>query len=141
MTPIFIVFEFPEEVLGGAKITKFIILYPSSTTCMSAETLERQAQRFMNDEVPQIQHHGGSFKIRDVDEEAGTATVAIGGACSGCGIAPMTMKAIERRLPEGVDGLEDVEVVRSEGPRAAVMPSKTGEMEEMEEYEDYSPPF
>jgi len=40
-----------------------------------------------------------------------------------------------------VDGLEDVEVVRSGGPRAAVMPSKTDEMDEMDEYEDYSPPF
>lgn len=108
---------------------------------MSAEGVERQARSFLSEEVPQIQAHGGNFEIRDVDEEAGTATVAIGGACSGCGIAPMTMQAIERRLPEQVDGLDDVEVVRSGGPRAAVMPSKTDEMEEMEEYENYSPPF
>jgi hypothetical protein len=53
----------------------------------------------------------------------------------------MTMKAIERQLPESVDGLEAVEVVRAGGPRAAVMPSKTEEMEAMDEYEDYSPPF
>ncbi len=45
----------------------------------------------------------------------------------------MTMKAIEQRLPESVDGLEDVEVVRSGGPRAAVMPSMTDDMEEMDE--------
>lgn len=108
---------------------------------MSAEGVERQARSFLSEEVPQIQAHGGNFEIRDVDEAAGTATVAIGGACSGCGIAPMTMQAIERRLPEQVDGLDDVEVVRSGGPRAAVMPSKTDEMEEMEEYENYSPPF
>ncbi len=108
---------------------------------MSATTLERQARNYLSNNVPQIQQHGGDFEIRDVDEAAGTATVAIGGACSGCGIAPMTMKAIERQLPESVDGLEDVEVVRSGGPRAAVMPSKTDEMEEMDEYEDYSPPF
>ena len=53
----------------------------------------------------------------------------------------MTMKAIERRLPENVERLEDVEVVRSGGPRAAVMPSKTDKMDDMDEYEDYSPPF
>jgi Fe-S cluster biogenesis protein NfuA len=108
---------------------------------MSAENLERQTRTFLSNNVPQIQQHGGNFEIRDVDDEAGTATVAIGGACSGCGIAPMTMKAIERRLPESVDGLDDVEVVRSGGPSAAVMPSKTDEMEDMTEYEDYSPPF
>ncbi len=108
---------------------------------MSAEGLEQQTQSYLNSEVPQIQQHGGSVEVQEVDEDAGTATVAIGGACSGCGIAPMTMKAIEQRLPEGVDGLDDVEVVRSDDQRGAVMPSKTDEMEEMDEYEDYSPPF
>lgn len=110
-------------------------------TVMSAESLERQARNYLSNNVPQIQQHGGDFEIRDVDEQAGTATVAIGGACSGCGIAPMTMKAIERNLPDSVDDLENVEVVRSGGSSAAVMPSKTDEMEEMDEYEDYKPPF
>jgi len=108
---------------------------------MSAEGLERQTRNYLSNNVPQIQQHGGNFEVREVDEVEGTATVAIGGACSGCGIAPMTMNAIEQRLPESVDGLEAVEVVRSGGPRAAVMPSKTEDMEEMDEYEDYSPPF
>jgi hypothetical protein len=53
----------------------------------------------------------------------------------------MTMKAIRRRLPDEVEELSEVEVVRAGGPRAAVMPSVTEEMEEMEEYEDYDPPF
>lgn len=108
---------------------------------MSAEGLERQTRNYLSNEVPQIQQHGGNFEIRDVDEQAGTATVEIGGACSGCGIAPMTMKAIERRLPESVEALEDVNVVQSGGPSAAVMPSKTDDMEDMDEYEDYNPPF
>lgn len=111
------------------------------TVAMSTQGLERQARNFLNNDVPQIRQHGGNFEVRDVDEAAGTATVEIGGACSGCGIAPMTMKAIERRLPENVDGLEDVEVVRAGSQRAAVMPSKTDEMAGMDEYEDYSPPF
>lgn len=108
---------------------------------MSVEGLERQTRSFLNDEVPQIQDHGGNFEVRDVDAETGEVTVAIGGACSGCGIAPMTMQAIETRLPEEVDDLSDVEVVRTGGPRAAVMPQKTDEMEAMDEYEDYQPPF
>lgn len=108
---------------------------------MSADGLARQTRNFLTTDVPQIRQHGGSFDVRDVDEEAGRVTVAIGGACSGCGIAPMTMKAIERRLPERVEGVSEVEVVRSDDPSAAVMPSKTAEMEGMDEYRDYSPPF
>jgi Fe-S cluster biogenesis protein NfuA len=108
-------------------------------TVMSANGVERRTRNFLSNEVPQIQQHGGSFEVRSVED--GTVTVAIGGACSGCGIAPMTMKAIERRLPAEVDEVSEVEVVRAGGPRAAVMPSVTDEMEEMDEYEDYDPPF
>ena len=108
---------------------------------LTAEGVERKTRRYLTKNVPQIQEHGGNFEVRDVDEEAGHLTVAIGGACSGCGIAPMTMKATERQFPASVDGLEQVEVVRASGPRAAVMPSKTEEMEAMDEYKDYSPPF
>lgn len=53
----------------------------------------------------------------------------------------MTMNAIEHRLPENIDGVEAVDVVRAEGSSAAVMPSKTDEMESMSEYQNYSPPF
>ena len=108
---------------------------------MSAQGIEQQTRNYLTSNVPQIQQHGGNFEVRDIDEEAWTATVAIGGACSGCGIAPMTMKAIEQRLPKNVDAIEDVSVVRAGGPDAAVMPSKTTVMEEMNEYDDYSPPF
>jgi Fe-S cluster biogenesis protein NfuA len=108
---------------------------------MSAQGLERQTRSYLNSNVPQIQDHGGHFNIEDVDDESGEVTVTIGGACSGCGIAPMTIKAIEKRLPEHVDDISDVTVRRAGGQRAAVMPDKTDEMESMEEYEDYSPPF
>jgi len=108
---------------------------------MSAESLERRTRNYLSNNVPQIQEHGGHFEIEDVDEESGEVTVAIGGACSGCGIAPMTMRAIRHRLPDELDEVSKVTVRRAGGPRAAVMPDKTDEMEEMEEYEDYSPPF
>jgi Fe-S cluster biogenesis protein NfuA len=108
---------------------------------MSAESLERRTRNYLSNNVPQIQDHGGYFEIEDVDDETGEVTVAIGGACSGCGIAPMTMRAIRSRMPDEVDEISKVTVRRAGGPRAAVMPSKTEEMEQMEEYEDYSPPF
>jgi len=108
---------------------------------LTAEGVERKTRRYLTKNVPQIQEHGGNFEVRDVDEEAGHLTVAIGGACSGCCIAPMTMQAIEHRLPDAIDGLSEVSVVRAGGPSIAVMPSVTEDMEEMDEYEDYSPPF
>lgn len=108
---------------------------------MSAEGLERRTANYLSNNVPQIQQHSGHFEIEDVDDETGEVTVATGGACSGCGIAPMAMKAIERRLREELDDVKTVTVRRAGGPRAAVMPNKTDEMEEMTEYEDYSPPF
>ncbi|AFK20043.1 hypothetical protein E6P09_15000 [Haloferax mediterranei ATCC 33500] len=108
---------------------------------MSAESLERETRSYLSNNVPQIQEHGGFFEIQDIDEETGEVTVAIGGACSGCGIAPMTMNAIKHRLPDELEEISKVNVIRAGGPRAAVMPTKTEDMEEMEEYEDYSPPF
>ena len=108
---------------------------------MSSQGLERRTRNYLSSNIPQIQEHGGHFEVEDVDEETGEITVAIGGACSGCGIAPMTMKAIQQRLPAELDEVTDVNVRRASGPRAAVMPSKIDEMEEMEEYSDYDPPF
>ncbi|ELZ94495.1 thioredoxin-like protein [Haloferax mucosum ATCC BAA-1512] len=108
---------------------------------MSAESLERRTRNYLNNNVPQIQDHGGHFEVEDVDEETGEVTVAIGGACSGCGIAPMTMNAIKHRLPDEVSDISKVTVRQANGPRAAVMPNKTDEMEAMEEYQDYNPPF
>ena len=67
-------------------------------TYLSAETLERQTRPYLSNTVPQIQAHGGHFDIEDVDEATGDVTIAIGGACSGCEIAPMTMRAIRDRL-------------------------------------------
>ena len=108
---------------------------------LTAKGLEKETRRYLNKNVPQIQEHGGNFEVRDVDEAAGQLTVAIGGACSGCCIAPMTMRAIEHNLLDAIDGLSHVDVVRTSGPSIAVMPSVTEEMEEMDEYDSYSPPF
>jgi Fe-S cluster biogenesis protein NfuA len=108
---------------------------------MASDNLERRVRSYLSNNIQQIQEHGGFFEVQELDGGTGETEIVIGGACSGCGIAPMTMKAIERRLPEEVEGVTDVTVQRAGGPRAAVMPTKTEEMEEMEEYSDYSPPF
>jgi Fe-S cluster biogenesis protein NfuA len=108
---------------------------------MSAEHIKQQTRKYLSENVPQIDAHGGSVTVREIDEADATATVEIGGACSGCGIAPMRMSAIESRLPDSIDSLDDADVVRSGERQAAVLPSKTEDMEEMPEYTDYDLPF
>ncbi|TVT91016.1 NifU family protein, partial [Haloferax volcanii] len=82
---------------------------------MSAQSLERRTRNYLSNNVPQIQEHGGHFEIEDVDDETGEVTIAIGGACSGCGIAPMTMKAIKQRIATEVDDVSEVTVRQASG--------------------------
>lgn len=64
--------------------------------------------RFLNKNFPQIQMHGGNASILDLDPDAGTVTVLLGGACSGCGISPMTIQAIKSRMVEEIPEINEV---------------------------------
>ncbi|QSG14898.1 NifU family protein [Halapricum desulfuricans] len=81
---------------------------------MSAETddggsdLEDRIANFLRRNFPQIQMHGGSAAIQELDPEAGEVTVALGGACSGCGISPMTIQAIKTRMTKEIPEIETV---------------------------------
>ncbi|MEF8900690.1 MAG: NifU family protein, partial [Halovenus sp.] len=57
---------------------------------------------------PQIQMHGGSAAIQNLDMEEGSVTVQLGGACSGCGISPMTIQAIKTRMAKEIPEIETV---------------------------------
>lgn len=72
--------------------------------------LEAAVQTFLLRELPQIQAHGGDATVLDVDPEAGTAHIHLSGACSGCGISPMTIQAIKARLPREVPEIDTAEV-------------------------------
>ncbi|MFB6156137.1 MAG: NifU family protein [Haloferacaceae archaeon] len=60
--------------------------------------LHERIERFLMRNFPQIAMHGGSAAIEDIDEETGEVWVALGGACSGCGISPMTVQALKSRM-------------------------------------------
>jgi len=81
---------------------------------MSTETddggsdLEDRIANFLRRNFPQIQMHGGSAAIQELDPEAGEVTVALGGACSGCGISPMTIQAIKTRMTKEIPEIETV---------------------------------
>jgi hypothetical protein len=52
--------------------------------------------------------HGGTAAIQDLDREDGSVTIQLGGACSGCGISPMTIQAIKSRMVKEIPEIERV---------------------------------
>jgi Fe-S cluster biogenesis protein NfuA len=79
-----------------------------STTTESEDDLRERVSNFLRRNFPQIQMHGGSAAIRDLDREAGEVTVMLGGACSGCGISPMTIQAIKSRMVQEIQEINRV---------------------------------
>ena len=72
--------------------------------------LRESVSNFLRRNFPQIQMHGGSSAITAIDNETGYVEIQLGGACSGCGISPMTTEAIKRRLCNEIEGIETVTV-------------------------------
>jgi Fe-S cluster biogenesis protein NfuA len=73
-----------------------------------ADSLEDRLARFMHRNFPQIQMHGGTAGIDAVDEESGEVWLSLGGACSGCGISPMTVQALQSRMVAEFDEISRV---------------------------------
>lgn len=81
--------------------------------------LETRIEQFLYANFPQIEMHGGSFDILELDEDRGYVKVLLSDACSGCGISPMTIQAIKNRM-------------KKEVPEINTVVAKTGEMEDVE---------
>ena len=80
----------------------------STETQSNDDDLREEISNFLRRNFPQIQMHGGSAAIQDLDREAGEVTVALGGACSGCGISPMTIQAIKSRMVKEIPEINQV---------------------------------
>ncbi|ARS91573.1 NifU family protein [Natrarchaeobaculum aegyptiacum] len=65
---------------------------------------------FLQRNFPQIELHGGDSTVTEVDLEERRVSIALTGACSGCGVSPMTTQAIQRRLPAEIDQIDHVTV-------------------------------
>lgn len=79
------------------------------------KSFEEEISMFLRRNFPQIQMHGGESSVLTADEESGTVEIALGGACSGCGISPMTVQAIKRRMVQEIDTVEKVSVSTDAG--------------------------
>ncbi len=79
-----------------------------STETADGDDLEERVANFLRRNFPQIQMHGGSAAIQDIDRETGEVHIQLGGACSGCGISPMTIQAIKSRMVKEIPEIEKV---------------------------------
>ena len=80
----------------------------STETQDADDELRERISNFLRRNFPQIQMHGGSAAIQHLDREEGTVTVQLGGACSGCGISPMTIQAIKSRMVKEIPEINEV---------------------------------
>jgi len=102
-------------------------------------------EKFLKRNFPQIQMHGGSSSIVELNSDEGYVKIRLGGACSGCGISPMTTQAISNRLPNEVDEIDEVKVnTGSESmgfSDSAHKMDKNSENDNEKEDDFLSPPF
>ena len=79
-----------------------------STDAKSEDDLREEIGTFLQRNFPQIQMHGGSAAIQNLDRASGEVSIQLGGACSGCGISPMTIQAIKKRMVKEIAEIEEV---------------------------------
>jgi Fe-S cluster biogenesis protein NfuA len=71
---------------------------------------KEKVQEALDKVRPMLQADGGDVELVDVDQESGVVTVRLTGACKGCPMSQMTLKAgIERYLKSEVEGVTAVE--------------------------------
>ncbi|MDZ7702641.1 MAG: NifU family protein [Halobacteriales archaeon] len=83
----------------------------SATPADPAADVREQVGRFLQRNFPQIGMHGGEAAVEGLDLETGEVWIQLGGACSGCGISPMTIQAIQQRL---VAEIEEIDLVHAD---------------------------
>jgi len=100
-----------------------------STETKTEEDLREEVANFLRRNFPQIQMHGGAAAVRDLDVETGEVTVVLGGACSGCGISPMTIQAIKSRMVQEIPEIDTVHADTGMGGGGGAHGGRGGGME------------
>ncbi len=103
------------------------------------DELREKITRFMQSNFPQIKMHGGNATITNIDREESELSIQLGGACSGCGISPMTIQALKSRLPKEIPEIETVHADTGEETSDGVNPSFTDEESDDSDNETTAP--
>ncbi|MFB6160419.1 MAG: NifU family protein [Haloferacaceae archaeon] len=115
----------------------------STETEETEDDLRERVTNFLRRNFPQIQMHGGSAAIQELDPETGEIHVALGGACSGCGISPMTIQAIKSRMVKEIPEITEVHASTGMdggmGGEGGMSPSFPGETTEDDGADDEGP--
>lgn len=116
-----------------------------STETKTEDDVREEITNFLRRNFPQIQMHGGSAAIQNLDLESGEVTIMLGGACSGCGISPMTIQAIKSRMVKEIDEINQVHADTGmggmDGHGGGMSPSFPGETLDDEEDNTPEAPF
>ncbi len=113
----------------------------STVPARGEDELREEVITFMRANFPQIRMHGGSASIQSIDPEEGVVSIKLGGACSGCGISPMTIQALKDRLPKKIPEITTVHADTGEGESTGMSPSFPGETVSDDGDEDVTSPF
>jgi len=74
--------------------------------------MKDKVQEALDKVRPMLQQDGGDVELVDVDTETGVVSVRLTGACKGCPMSQITLKAgIERYLQSEVPEVSSVEAV------------------------------
>ena len=100
-----------------------------STETKTEDDVREEVTNFLRRNFPQIQMHGGSAAIQDLNLETGEVTIQLGGACSGCGISPMTIQAIKSRMTQEIPEIDTVHADTGMGGGHGGMGGRDGGMQ------------
>ncbi len=76
---------------------------------MYGDDMESQLLEAIDAIRPALQSDGGDMRVLELDEDNGVVDIELLGACGGCPMSTMTLKAgIERILKDRVPGLSEV---------------------------------
>lgn len=89
------------------------------------DELRERISLFLRRNFPQIRMHGGDAVIQDLDPDEGTVTIQLSGACSGCGLSPMTIQALKDRMTKEIPEITEVYANTGMG-NVSSSPSSTG---------------
>ncbi|MFB6254342.1 MAG: NifU family protein [Halobacteriaceae archaeon] len=73
-------------------------------------TLKDEIERWLAQQMPIIQMHGGTSAVRKADPDDGEVIVELGGTCENCGISSRTAQNIKLDLAKEFDAINEVTV-------------------------------